>query len=474
MVHLANMASVAVARLVIRARETSRLQLQARLAQRQRLESLGLLAGGVAHDFNNLLLVIRVSLGFIGEGPLTDVQRQDLAAAVNAERSATALIKKLLMLGRQDAPAFENADVNQMVRDSLRLLERVLPANIQTHFVAGAGLPRLRVDLRQLEQVLMNLALNARDAMPNGGRLTIETQQVVINGEYRRAHPWANPGRYVLLTIADTGYGMPPEVVERVFEPFFTTKPMGEGTGLGLAVSWGIVHRHGGMIHCYSEVEVGTSFKIYLPAGEQAATEVGTKIAGPVPRGTARVLVADDQGQVLAVMMRVLSKAGYRVTGVSNGADAVTAAEKDAFDLHILDSVMPVMSGRDACERIRAARPDARFLFTSGYGGDVLPSSFLETAWRCSTAVSKPSSGETIVRCPPVTRSNSRPRASKCSPRGMGTQRPSKLRSKRHRSRIPNTRSLLGSMVVSSAFAFPKRVVFWRSLGRRDRWACSD
>src|SRR6185503_15429165 len=214
-------------------------------------------------------LVVRASLGFIGEGTLTDAQRQDLAAATEAERSAAALIKKLLMLGRHDAPAFEQSDINQVVSDFLRLLERIIPANIQTDFLAGAGLPRLRIDPRQVEQVLMNLMLNARDAMPNGGRLTLETQQVVVDGDYRRAHPWAKAGRYVLITIADTGCGMPPQVVERVFEPFFSTKPMGEGTGLGLAVSWGIVHRHGGMIHCYSEVGVGTSFKIYLPAGEQ-------------------------------------------------------------------------------------------------------------------------------------------------------------------------------------------------------------
>ncbi len=396
MVYLANMASVAVARLVLRARETARLQLQTRLAQRQRLESLGLLAGGVAHDFNNLLLVIRASLGFLGEGPLTEGQRQDLAAAVDAEQSAAALIKKLLMLGRHDAPVFEQGDINQVVRDFLRLIERVIPASIQTDFLPGAGLPRLPIDPRQVEQVLMNLVINARDAMPNGGRLTLETQLIVVNGDYRRAHPWAKAGRYVLLTIADTGHGMPPDVVERVFEPFFTTKPVGEGTGLGLAVSWGIVHRHGGMIHCYSEVGVGTSFKIYLPAGEQAAADVGTKITGAVPRGTERVLVADDRENVLAIAVRVLANAGYRVTSVSNGADAVAAAEKEPFDLHILDSVMPVMSGREACERIRIARPDARFLFTSGYGGDALPPSFLEASGY--ELISKPFDPDALLR----------------------------------------------------------------------------
>jgi signal transduction histidine kinase/CheY-like chemotaxis protein len=396
LVHLGNLVSVAVARLVLRVRERARVQLQAQLAQRQRLESLGLLAGGVAHDFNNLLTVIRASVGFIAAGPLTDAQRSDLALVSDAERSATELTRKLLMLGRQEAPTFESCDLNGVVRDFLRLLERVIPAHVHTDFLAGAGLPRLRIDPHQLEQVLMNLALNARDAMPAGGRLTFETQQVVVNGDYRRAHPWAKPGRYVLLTVADTGTGMPPEVVERVFEPFFTTKPKGEGTGLGLAVTWGIVNQHGGMVHCYSEEGVGTSFKIYLPAAEQAASEVGSKIAGAVPRGSERVLVADDQVHVLAVLRRVLSGAGYDVTAVGNGADAVAAAAATRFDLHILDAVMPELSGRETCERIRAARPDARFLFTSGYGGDALPAAFLKDMG--VEMIPKPFDPDTLLR----------------------------------------------------------------------------
>jgi len=394
--HLANLASVAVARLVLRSRERTRVQLQAQLAQRQRLESLGLLAGGVAHDFNNLLTVIRASVDFIAAGPLTDSQRSDLKLVADAERSATELTRKLLMLGRQDPPAFESADINIVVNDFLRLLERVIPAHIHVDFVAGAGLPKLRIDPHQLGQVMMNLALNARDAMPAGGRLRFETQEVVVNGDYRRAHPWARAGRYVLLTVADTGTGMPADVVERVFEPFFTTKPKTEGTGLGLAVTWGIVQQHGGMVHCYSEVGVGTSFKIYLPVAEHAASKVGSKIEAAVPRGNERVLVADDQAHVLSVIQRVLVTAGYAVTAVSNGADAVAAAAETKFDLHVLDAVMPTLSGRETCERIRAARPDARFLFTSGYGGDALPASFLKDLG--VEMIPKPFDPDTLLR----------------------------------------------------------------------------
>jgi signal transduction histidine kinase/CheY-like chemotaxis protein len=396
LLHLANMASVAVARLVLHGREKAREQLQTQLAERQRLESLGLLAGGVAHDFNNLLTVIRVSAGFIGAGALTDAQRDDLNLIADAERSATALTKKLLVLGRHEPPAFESADINDVVRDFMRLLERVIPAHIRTDFVAGARLPRLRIDPRQLEQVLMNLALNARDAMPEGGRLSLETQEVVINGDYRRAHPWAKAGRYVLLTVTDTGTGMPPEVIDRVFEPFYTTKPKGQGTGLGLAVTWGIIQQHAGMVHCYSEVGVGTTFKIYIPIAEQQASAVGSRIVGAVPRGSERILVADDQPHVLAVLSRVLTSAGYSVVAVANGAEGIAAAAQETFDLHILDAVMPVLSGREACERIRATRPAARFLFTSGYGGDALPASFLRDLG--IEMIAKPFDPDTLLR----------------------------------------------------------------------------
>jgi signal transduction histidine kinase/ActR/RegA family two-component response regulator len=396
LVQLANITAVAVARLVLRSREAALRQLQSRLAQRQRLESLGLLAGGVAHDFNNLLTVIRASSLFISEGPLTDTQRADLSRITDAEQGATALTKKLLTMGRQEAPSLESVDMNSVVRGFLRLLERVMPANIQTDFVAGSSLPRLRADTHQLEQVLMNLALNARDAMPHGGRLSLETQQVVVNGEYRRAHPWAKPGRYVLLSVTDTGRGMPPEVVERVYEPFFTTKDKSEGTGLGLAVTWGIVNQHGGMVHCYSELGLGTSFKVYLPAAEVSAADVGTKVAGAVPRGSERVLVADDQPQVLALIERLLVRAGYSVTTATNGAEAVAAATREPFDLHLLDAVMPELDGREAREQIRRTRPAARFLFLSGYGGDALPEAYVKE--QAIELVSKPFSPDALLR----------------------------------------------------------------------------
>jgi CheY-like chemotaxis protein len=242
----------------------------------------------------------------------------------------------------------------------------------------------------------MNLALNARDAMPNGGRLTLETEQVVINGDYKRLHPWARAGRYVLLSVADTGTGMPPEVLERVFEPFFTTKAAGSGTGLGLAVTWGIVQQHGGMIHGYSELGVGTAFKVYLPVAEAAASNIGTKIARLAPGGTERILVADDQPHVLSILTRVLTNAGYTVTPVANGADAIEAARREQHDLYILDVVMPILSGRDTSEHVRSLYPDARILFTSGYGSDALPGEFLRDTG--IEVVAKPFDPDTMLR----------------------------------------------------------------------------
>ncbi len=377
LLHLGNLASVAIARMVLRHRDEARARLQAQLAQRQRLESLGLLAGGVAHDFHNLLTVIRASVGFIAAGPLTDAQRSDLATIDTAERSASDLTSKLLMLGRSQPPTFQPADINDVVSRCLRLLERVIPAHIRTVFGAEGGLPAVPLDHHQFDQALMNLALNARDAMPNGGRLVMTTEAVELGPDFPRTHPWARPGRFVRLTISDTGCGMPPEVVERMFEPFFTTKPLGEGTGLGLAVTWSVVQQHAGLIHCRSQVGIGTTFEIYLPIVDAVPSAREPIVIAGAPRGTERILLADDQPFLLPIVARVLAGAGYSVVAVANGAEAVEAAANESFALHILDAVMPVMTGREACERIRAARPSARFLFTSGYGGDALPASFL-------------------------------------------------------------------------------------------------
>jgi signal transduction histidine kinase/ActR/RegA family two-component response regulator len=375
--HLGNLASVAIARFVLRARDEAKARLQLERAQFQRLESLGLLAGGVAHDFRNLLTVIRNSAGFIAAEPLSEAQRKDLAVIEDAERSASAMTGKLLMLGRDQPPGLVIVAVNDVVSGCLPLLQQVLAPEVRITFTGGEGLPLLLLDPHQLEQVLVNMALNARDAMSAGGHLVLSTQAVTIGDRDRRRHASAKTGKYIRLTVADDGCGMSPEVIERAFEPFFTTKPQGEGTGLGLAVSWGVVQQHGGFIHCASEVGAGTTFEIYLPVVEEIAPQPSGPEESSAPGGTERILFADDQPYLLDIVARVLSRAGYSVVAVANGAAAVAAATREKFDLHVLDAIMPLMSGREACERIRAARPEAQFLFISGFSGAALPVSFL-------------------------------------------------------------------------------------------------
>jgi len=392
--------AVAVARLHLaeerEKRRAERASYDRHLAQRQRLESLGLLAGGIAHDFNNLLTVILGNAGLIDAGPLQEAQRSDLRMLIDAAEQATALTRQLLAMSRKQPLRLTVIDLNERVRGVVGMLRRLLPADIAIDFIAGARLPAVEADPGQLEQVLVNLCVNARDAMPSGGTVTLETEHVVVNGAYRRLHPWAQPGRYVLISVTDTGVGMSPETLERAFEPFFTTKDPERGSGLGLSIAYGIIQQHSGMIHGYSELGMGSTFKVYLPVHSRLATDVGNKLQGPIPRGHERVLVADDQEHVRTVMRRVLEEAGYDVTVVDDGTRAVAACAATSFDLVILDAVMPQMGGREAYERIRVAHPDTCFLFSSGYGADALPASLLRDL--DVRLVPKPFDPETLLR----------------------------------------------------------------------------
>ncbi|MBP6830695.1 MAG: response regulator [Deltaproteobacteria bacterium] len=374
-----------------------RLDIERRLAQRQRLESLGLLAGGVAHDFNNLLMVMRSTASvFEAERGLSEPGRASVAMLLDAVERARDLTRQLLALGRRQDLRLAPLDLNARARKLVALLRRVVPASITVDVIEGPRLPLVSADEVQIDQILLNLCLNARDAMPHGGRITLETEQVVINGEYVRAHPWAKPGRYVLLSVTDTGTGIAPELIDRVFEPFFTTKPEGQGSGLGLAIVYGVVRQHDGMVHCYSEPGVGTAFKVYLPILEREADEVGSKIAGAVPGGTERVLVADDHPGARRVMVDLLTRAGYTVVAVEDGALAVEAATREAFDLVILDAVMPRLSGAEARGRIRELLPGARFLFASGYGADALSEQL--TAEDAREVLAKPTDPDSFLR----------------------------------------------------------------------------
>jgi signal transduction histidine kinase/CheY-like chemotaxis protein len=347
--------------------DAERTVLERRLAQVQKLESLGLLAGGIAHDFNNLLTVIISSASLANEISEEEDVKSEVKQVLEAAERAAALTRQLLAMSRAQGLSLKPIDVNELLRQLLLMLRRILPENVGVDLIEGHTLPLVEGDRSQLDQVFMNLLINARDAMPEGGKVTIETEQVLVNGHYAETHPWANPGRYVLITVTDTGTGIAREVLDRIFEPFFTTKAPKSGTGLGLAVAYGIVRQHEGMLHCYSEVGVGTSFKVYLPAAQRLAASVGTKLLPAASRGNGRILVAEDDDAVRAVVIRILERGGYEVTGVDNGNAACMAAATEPYDLVLMDVVMPGLACREAVEHIRNAAPFVRILLSSGY-----------------------------------------------------------------------------------------------------------
>lgn len=374
LVAMASQISVAASRLRYREQQRQAMEererLQARLAQVQRLESLGLMAGGVAHDFNNLLTVI---LACAQMGQLANKDEGvdvELRAILEAATRGSALTRQLLAMSRSHPMEMRAIDINARLRDLVALLRRVLPENIDIDFIEHAGDMRVEGDASQLDQAFMNLCINAREAMPRGGRLTIEIEQVLVNGAYVKTHPWAKQGRYILTSVTDTGVGMTAEVVERAFEPFFTTKESQAGTGLGLAVAYGSVRQHSGMMHCYSEPGVGTTFKVYLPLMLRPASDVGTKLEGAVRGGNERLLIAEDDPAVRSVIDRILSHAGYSLVVVENGQQAVSAASKEQFDLVILDVIMPGLSCHDVLQQLRAHQPNVKVLLSSGYTAD--------------------------------------------------------------------------------------------------------
>jgi PAS domain S-box-containing protein len=354
--------------------------LERQLLQARKMEAIGQLAGGVAHDFNNLLQVIS------GHGEMmteklesgSDLQ-EDLGRMMTAAERAATLVRQLLAFSRRQVLDMKDVDLNVVLADCMSMLRRLIGEHISLSLLNGHRLATVRADVNQLEQIVINLCINARDAMPEGGLITIETENVRIDESFRGDHPWARPGRYVLLSVTDTGCGMDDETRSRVFEPFFTTKAMGHGTGLGLATVYGLVKQHEGMIHVYSEVGKGTTFKIYLPAVERAAIQVGDKIEGAVVGGGETVLVAEDEDMVLKLTVTILEGAGYRVLSCRDGEEAVQRFRDhaDVIDLVLLDVVMPKLGGFSVYEQIKAIRPAVRAIFTSGYSVNAIHADFV-------------------------------------------------------------------------------------------------
>ena len=353
---------------------TGQRQLEAQLAQAQKMEAIGRLAGGVAHDFNNLLTVILSYSDLLLEDlPQDAATRDDIEQIRKAAQGASALTRQLLAFSRQQVLQPKIVDLNAAITGIEKLLARVLREDIQLRCALAPDAGTVKVDPGQLEQVLMNLAVNARDAMPNGGRLTIETANVDLDETYVEAHPVAAPGRYVMLAVTDSGVGMDAATQARIFEPFFTTKDAGKGTGLGLATVQGIVQQSGGFIWVYSEPNHGTCFKVYLPRLD-APVSKAEDAAGDAMHGTETVLVVEDMAAVRAVTCEMLKRFGFTVYDAADGITAVQIADQltGRIDLLLTDVVMPDINGRDLASRFRKTRPELKVLFMSGYTDDAV------------------------------------------------------------------------------------------------------
>lgn len=351
--------------------EAERVRLETQLLHSQKLEAVGRLAGGIAHDFNNLLTAI---IGY-SEMALRDAEdrgklRNDVEEIRKAADRAASLTRQLLAFSRRQVLQPKVLDVNAVVRDVDKMLRRLIGEDVDLVTVLTEDIGRIKADPGQIEQVLMNLAVNAKDAMPKGGKLTIETANVELDEAYARAHTSVIPGPYVLVALSDTGHGMDAETQAKIFEPFFTTKEKGKGTGLGLSMVYGIVKQSGGNIWVYSEPGKGTTFKVYFPRVEDAV-EVPRIAAPAVSRlqGSEVVLLAEDEEAVRELARDILERNGYTVLAASEGAEALGIAQAHEGEIHLLltDVVMPGMRGRDLFERLAPLRPGLNVLYMSGY-----------------------------------------------------------------------------------------------------------
>src|SRR5712692_415264 len=348
--------------------------MERQLRQAQKFEAIGQLAGGVAHDFNNVVGAILgwAELGLEQNRANPQVSERFSRIREQAERAA-ALTRELLAFARRQVLQPQAVDINAVTSGLVSFLDKVIARDIELKVITAA-VDAVKADPTQLEQVLMNLCLNARDAMPVGGRLLIETEMVELDESYCRFYPYVKPGRYVVLSVSDTGIGMDSETRERIFEPFFTTKEHGKGTGMGLATSYGIVKQHGGFIHVYSEPGQGSLFRVYLPAQEGAATE-GAAPKAPAPahvemRGSETILIAEDHESIREMARQILVNLGYSVLSACDGEEALKLCEKESPALAILDVVMPKVSGAAVASKLTASFAGLPILFTSGYSQD--------------------------------------------------------------------------------------------------------
>jgi PAS domain S-box-containing protein len=352
---------------------TERKLLENQLRQAQKMEAVGRLAGGMAHDFNNALMVIDGYTELL-QPSLPEERRHEADEVLKASRRAASLIRQLLAFSRKQVIQPTVLDLNAVVADVEKMLRRLIGEDIELAIVRGADLQNVRTDRGQIEQVLINLAVNARDAMPHGGKLMIETANVTVDEGYIRQHPYAKAGEYVMLTVSDTGCGMDQDTQSHIFEPFFTTKELGKGTGLGLSTVYGIVKQSNGYISVDSEVGKGTTFRIYLPQVEASAELPAERSVSALLGGNETVLLVEDDGSLRALARRSLQSNGYTVLEAGDARAALEAARQYNGPIHLLltDIIMPGMSGRELADYLIRARQEMRVLFMSGYTYDLI------------------------------------------------------------------------------------------------------
>ncbi len=377
---------------------TERKQLENQLRQAQKLQAIGQLAGGVAHDFNNLLTVVEGQVEMmLSEVPLSGGLRHRLEAVEKAAHLASTLTRRLLAFSRLQVLQSKVLDLNVVIAGMSQMLARLIGENIEMTFLPGADLGRVKADPSQIEQVLMNLVVNARDAMPEGGQLTIETHNAHLDATYPQ-QAIVERGDYVLLVVSDTGRGMDGETQARIFEPFFSTKQPGQGTGLGLSMVYGVVKQSGGYIWVYSEPAKGATFKIYLPRVTDCVDETATVVSVSSPRGKETILFAEDEESVREIVSSFLESKGYQVLTAADGVAARQIAEshKGEIDLLLTDVVMPKKGGHELAEDLRRTLPHLKVLFISGYTGDfVVRNAIVESG---AAFVQKPFSMQSLAK----------------------------------------------------------------------------
>lgn len=355
--------------------EDELLEAESRLRQSQKMEAIGRLAAGVAHDFNNLLTVISLASDMLlNRSDTAGAARDALLPIKQASERGAALTRQLLAFSRQQVLEPRVIDINAIAAGTEKMLERLIGSHITVALRLAANLDHIKADPGQIEQVIMNLAINARDAMPDGGTLTIETANTTLDAQYAQMHPEVVPGPYVMLAVSDTGAGMDKETQARIFEPFFTTKAQGKGTGLGLSTVFGIVKQSGGSVWVYSEPGHGSCFKIYLPRAEETVVAHAPVESQPALGGNETILLVEDDAAVRAMTSLALQLYGYTVLEAARGRDALRLCETHAGAINLLisDVIMPDMGGRKVVDAIRALRPDIRVLYVSGYTDDAV------------------------------------------------------------------------------------------------------